>query len=244
MKNLCALLFLALCLSSVAGAQDSGSLFVTTDLDCKWKLDGRPMGMLLVTDSKVVPVAQGEHVIESTSTDGVTTVRMEVAIGEGQKLVDIRLEKLHAHELWMQRAESARKQAEAEAAVDPTWIDPATRLMWTKKDNGSDVDWNQAGQYCFNLKLAGHSDWHLPTIEELRGIYDPSIDIPVVFDNGTAWTVHVKGNLKLTGWHWSSSPSDFPGRPLHLQFGLENPGDGFATGFKFSMRALCVRPSS
>lgn len=29
--------------------------------------------------------------------------------------------------------------------------------MWTKKDNGSDVNWNQANAYCSNLLLADYS---------------------------------------------------------------------------------------
>jgi hypothetical protein len=243
MKNLCILLFLGLRLSSVAEAQDGTSLLVTTDLGCSWKLDGRPMGALLVSDSKVVRVSPGEHVIESASTDGLTTVRTEVEVGDEQRFVEIKLEKKHDQQLWMQRAEAAKKQEEAEAAVNPTWTDPATRLMWTKEDNGSDVDWNQAREYCSNLKLAGYSDWRLPTIDELQGIDDPSVDTPVVFDNGTAWTVHVKGNLKLTGWHWSSSQGNHPGRRMHFHFGVETPDDSFSVGFSFSMRALCVRAS-
>jgi hypothetical protein len=64
-----------------------------------------------------------------------------------------------------------------------------------------------------------------------------------VFDNGTAWNVHVKGNIKLTGWHWSSSQGNLPEKRLLFHFGLEKPDDRFPPGFSFSMRALCVRRS-
>jgi hypothetical protein len=167
MKNICSLLFLflGLCLSSLAGAQTGATLFVATDMRCNWKLDGRPMGLLMADDSKVVPVSPGEHVIEAATTDGVITTRTEVEVGDGQKTVDIQLKKQHEQQLWMQRAETARKQAEADAALNPTWTDPATSLMWAKKDNGSDVDWNQASAYCSTLQIAGYSDWRLPTTE-------------------------------------------------------------------------------
>lgn len=54
-----------------------------------------------------------------------------------------------------------------------TWTDPATGQMWTARDNGRDVNWNEATNYCANLNLGGYSNWRLPRIEELQGIYDP-----------------------------------------------------------------------
>jgi hypothetical protein len=83
--------------------------------------------------------------------------------------------------------------------------------MWSKKDNGSKVNWNQASDYCSKLQLAGYNDWRLPTIEELQGIYDPSVGVRRVFEMGP-FIVHVKGNLDLTGWQWSSTQGDYPGK--------------------------------
>ena len=249
MKKICSLplLFLGLCLSTLAGAQAGVKLLVKTDIDCNWKLDGQPMGLLKADDSKVVPVSPGEHRIRAATTDGVTKIRIEAEVDQGQKMVEIQLKSQHDQQLKRQQAETVRKQAEAEAALHPTWTDPATGLMWAKKDNGSDVTWNQASDYCTKLQLAGYSDWRLPTIEELQGIDDPSISTHVVFDNGTEWNVHVKGNLKLTGWHWSSSQGDYPGKPYQVawsfHFGNETPDNGFPLGFSYSMRALCVRRS-
>ena len=243
MKNICnlPLLFLGLCLSALAEAQAGVTLLVKTDMDCNWKLDGQPMGLLKADDSKVVPVLPGKHLIQAATIDGVVKIRTKVEVDQGQKMVEIQLKSQHDQKLKMQQAETARKQAEAEAALNPTWTDPDTGLMWTKKDNGSDVNWNQASDYCSNLQLAGYSGWRLPTIEELQGIYDPSVRLQAVFDYG-AINVHVKGNLQLTGWDWSSSQGKSSEWAFDFSFDNENRGP-FPLGFSYSSRALCVRRS-
>src|ERR1700761_8028491 len=76
------------------------------------------------------------------------------------------------------------------------WIDPSTRLMWAGKDNGKDLTWKKAVKYCHNLRLAGDSDWRLPSLRELEGIYDKGAKAPGLMGPGgkeTAETWHVKG---------------------------------------------------
>ena len=157
MKNIwrMPLLVLGLCLSTLAGAQTDVTLLVKSDMDCNWKLDGQPMDPLKADNSRVVPVSPGEHLIRAATTDGVTKIRIEAEVDQGQKIVEIQLKDEHDQELKRQQEETLRKQAEADAALHPTWTDPDTGLMWTKKDNGSDVDWNQASDYCSKLQLAG-----------------------------------------------------------------------------------------
>jgi hypothetical protein len=256
MKNICSLplILLGLCLSTLAWAQDSAKLLVTTDMDCNWKLDGQPMDPLKADNSKVIPVSPGAHLIQASSTDGVATIRttinttiptkMDVVMGKFWVAIQLKMQ--HDRHLNMQHAEPATEPARAEAALSPIWTDPATGLMWTRKDNGSDVDWNEASAYCSNLQLAGYKDWRLPTIEELRGIYDPSVSVQTVFDYGVI-NVHVKGNIKLTGWDWSSSQGDAPGKPWQmawqLNFGKDEKPRDFPLQFPYSMRALCVHRS-
>jgi len=84
--------------------------------------------------------------------------------------------------------------------------DPATGLMWSRKDSGILVEVYNRMQYCQNLRLAGYSDWRLPSSDELQGIYDKHTDVG---------GYHVKGNLQLTGDEWGSvhgNPSKFPDR--------------------------------
>ncbi len=178
MRNRCRLSLLAfgLWLPAVAGAQTGVALLVTTDMSCNWKLDGQPMGQLVAGDPKVLVVSEGEHRIEAATADGLATSQTKAAVDQVQRTVDIKLKLEYDHQLKIQKAEAAGEK--------PTWTDPATKLMWTKWDNGSDVDWNQATAYCSRLQLAGYSGWRLPTIEELEGIRDPSINVRTTFDNG------------------------------------------------------------
>jgi hypothetical protein len=53
-----------------------------------------------------------------------------------------------------------------------TWKDNSSGLIWSVKDNGSDMNWSQANNYCRNLALEGNRDWRLPTMKELETIYD------------------------------------------------------------------------
>jgi TonB family protein len=124
-----------------------------------------------------------------------------------------------------------------------TWSDPATGLMWTKEDNGSDVNWGQANSYCYNLqRLGGYSGWRLATIDELLGIYDPNVSIQVILGNGPTANFHVKGNLKLSGWWvWSGSQYN-PGTARGFSFNDGLPSD-FRLGYSNFGRALCVRRS-
>ncbi len=111
------------------------------------------------------------------------------------------------------------------------WTDPDTGLMWTKQDNGTNVNWNQAIAYCSNLRLGGYTDWRLPTIDELQAIYDAN-----------AGDQHVKGNLKLSPnyWHWSSSQASAPGKAWYFQFS-SGSRNSYRIGDSGGDRALCVR---
>jgi hypothetical protein len=267
MKNICSLplLFLGLCLSTLAGAQAAGvqaegtqaegaqvagakvdaTLLVKTDDDCNWKLDEQPMDRLKANGSKVVPISPGEHRIRAATTDGVTKIRIDVEIDQGQRFVEILLKDEHDQELKRQRVEAIRRQAETEAALHPTWTDPDTGLMRAKKDNGKDVSWEQASDYCAKSQLGGFNDWRMPTIEELGGIFDPGVSVESVLDD-VDWILdtRVKGKIYITGGEWSSSPAHDPGSMRIYNFAQlqENEPLSFPLGgFNYSMRALCVR---
>lgn len=94
-----------------------------------------------------------------------------------------------------------------------TITDTKTDLMWTKKDSYADLreclDWNASKSYVSRLNTGGHSNWRLPTIQELKRIYEESKKI----DSGVKalgifgiYDVHLDSVFASGGaiWHWSS----------------------------------------
>jgi len=248
------ILFLGLCIASRAGAQDGVTLLVKTSISCNWKLDGQPMGLLTADRPTVVLVTPGEHLLEASPTDGAATILTKVEIDKAdtlEKTVNIGLKTQTGQQSKMHHAETPKEPAGVDAAQNPTWTDPATGLMWTSNDNGSDVDQPQAAAYCSTLQYAGYSGWRLPTLEELQSIYDPKNSSKKKVVAGIEYEVHVKGDLNLTtGWVWSDRPGDSPGRPYQSAwlFQFFDQASNFDKGkplsnflhFHFHMRALCV----
>jgi hypothetical protein len=122
-------------------------------------------------------------------------------------------------------------------ASDAVWTDPQTGLTWTTQDRES-LHWDDAKSYCQNLRLAGRSDWRLPTIDELRGIDDPSFTGHVKYGD-----VHVNSNIHVTDqFEWSGSfgpPERHDGRtpPFIFAFNYNEAMPGDSTGWN---NALCV----
>ncbi|MEN8190405.1 MAG: DUF1566 domain-containing protein [Thermodesulfobacteriota bacterium] len=50
-------------------------------------------------------------------------------------------------------------------------IDQQTGLMWPLKDNGSDISWPAAHEYCDQFNQGGFDDWRMPTQDELATLY-------------------------------------------------------------------------
>jgi hypothetical protein len=222
----------------VKPAAPSATLLVICDLACNWKLDGKSRGRIGAGDSATVPVSLGQHLVAAATVDGLDKLENEIEIKiVGQTITHIALQPMREARLKADqdaKDKAAREARDKAALAEKAWTDPATGLIWTKTDNGSDVTWQQATDYCRNLRLADHGDWRLPTIDELQGIYDPS----VLVDH---W--HVKGGLQLSGnKHWSSSQGDASGEAW---FYYLSTGARFTLrfGVNYSLRALCVRRS-
>jgi len=62
--------------------------------------------------------------------------------------------------------------------ADGTVTDQTTGLIWKPQVSSERMSWEEAQEYCRNLRQAGQSDWRLPTIRELRSISDDRLAQP------------------------------------------------------------------
>ena len=87
---------------------------------------------------------------------------------------------------------------------DGTVTDTLTNLMWASADNMGDITWHDAKIYCENPPIAGYgySDWRMPTIKELKTLYDRDRS-----KHETHCGLHVRIHPAIAlscAWVWSS----------------------------------------
>jgi len=85
-----------------------------------------------------------------------------------------------------------------------TVLDTKTKLMWAAKDNGVEINWSKAKSYCESYRGGGYTDWRMPTVDELEGLYDASKSRPMACN--TSYKIHVATELiDITCWApWAS----------------------------------------
>lgn len=117
-----------------------------------------------------------------------------------------------------------------------------TGLSWTQRDNGHDIGWNDAQRYCQTLTTAG-GGWRLPSIVELREIYDENLPSKDCTPPGYAnWTCEVHALFSVTSAFYWSGEQNRAGRAWDVSL---DDGKLFASlvdDIAFH-RVLCVRPS-
>lgn len=59
---------------------------------------------------------------------------------------------------------------------DGTVTDNMTGLMWARTDNMGHINWHNAKLYCENIILSRYRNWRMPTIEELKTLFDASLE--------------------------------------------------------------------
>lgn len=85
-----------------------------------------------------------------------------------------------------------------------TVLDTRTNLMWTAKDNESDINWEDARSYCKNYRVGGYTDWRMPTQDELAGLYDAA----KTYKSACGEYIHLTQAIRLTCyWVWASETS-------------------------------------
>ena len=133
--------------------------------------------------------------------------------------------------------EEARVRNRFIANSNGTVLDTQTGLMWAARDNGVNINWANAKSYCENYRGGGYSDWRMPTLNDLAGLYDASKSYKT--DCVDSVDVHLTELIHLTcTWVWTSETRGSDAETAGFLYGrhiLKNRLDHYA------MRALPVR---
>ena len=209
--------------AAAAAAANKGTLVIQVDADCALKIDGSAIQTLRKDEATPVSVMAGEQLIECVSTENPEVrVRQVKAISGGVKSV-----------LVLELAEQLA------ASSDVLKLNGVT---WAKRDNGSDINWSNAKNYCAGLGAG----WELPSSAELQGIYDPSgahaFSWTSPFDNGTYQIKPKSGDFELSSCCFWSKEQNGSGEAWGVDL-----NDGTRASYDVSLtnltRALCVRRS-
>lgn len=107
-----------------------------------------------------------------------------------------------------------------------TVTDTQTGLMWADKDNGSNINWSNAKSYCEGYSGGGKSGWRMPTIEDLRSLYNSGAYGSVIKKaSDCVWASERDGYraayfLFYNGFQgWSHYSLDYYGRALPVRSG-------------------------
>ncbi|MCP4696045.1 MAG: DUF1566 domain-containing protein [Gammaproteobacteria bacterium] len=123
------------------------------------------------------------------------------------------------------------------AATDADRVtDSAIGLVWQRTDDNNLKAWPAAQSYCDNLSLAGHDDWRLPDIDELKRIIDYSYSGNLAFDT-------VLFSNPYSSVYWSAST--YLGGSYDAWIVDFHNGGGMNGGHRTSYHnARCVRAGS
>jgi hypothetical protein len=87
---------------------------------------------------------------------------------------------------------------------DATVTDRHSGLMWATADQGSLMPWGAAQKYAAELETGGYDDWRLPTLEELRELYDPTLPGYIPVCTKTDLRVKVPASIRIScGIAWA-----------------------------------------
>jgi len=121
-------------------------------------------------------------------------------------------------------------------------LDRETGLVWEQTPDGSPRTWEDAVRTCWLRQVGGRAGWHLPTIEELASLVDPTVPTP-----GPALPPgHPFQNVQQNAY-WSATtdvrveflPTQAWEVRFHIPFGV--PGMIGDTGKSSSRFVWCVR---
>ena len=94
---------------------------------------------------------------------------------------------------------------------DDTITDTRQKVMWQKGDNGKEVTFEEAQEYCKTLRLGGYADWRLPNADER----DTAVVVELMMRR------HSRDVYAFFDLYWSSQPTVLIPFNYHPAYGKE-----------------------
>jgi len=66
--------------------------------------------------------------------------------------------------------------------------------MWAARDNGRNVNWASARNYCENYRGGGVTGWRMPTQDELAGLYASGVHKDKIANISLLWAADTRGS--------------------------------------------------
>jgi Protein of unknown function (DUF1566) len=220
------------------------TLLVSVDMDCTLYIDDATEGVALTAwTPKKVPIDRGEHILRWHE-------RKANVIFSTKATIDKPGTQIHEYKIsedvkpWQEKrdAELAQLMERERADIEAAGVVVRGDLMWTVRDNGRDVNWNEAKAYCEACRVGGYSDWRMPTIEELEGLYVKENSYKTR-DGYADYLAHIaKPFVLTTPWQWSSTLQG-SSSAFVFDFNLVGGRSSSDLTYRDLDRVLCVRRS-
>lgn len=119
--------------------------------------------------------------------------------------------------------------------------DKVTGLVWQKSDDDNKKNWNDAWDYCQDLKppeIGAWSDWRLPSVDELMSIVDYGAHFPAI--NSVFWDTE-----PIHYWSADTVPeTTSSARTVNFETGIVGPESKSANWYVRCVRRLSVRDNA
>ncbi len=206
-----------------------------------------PVTPVLASDSTVTQIQQKleERGYDPGPIDGIMGKKTKSAIKKFQSdsglestgaINRVTLDKLDLSKLPVAKSKTSQRDGRFVAYANGTVKDTKTDLMWASKDNGEDINWKDAKRYCENYRGGGYTDWRMPTLDELTGLYDKSESYHAT---QKTYSVYLTKLIELSACcPWASETRDSEAAYFYFHSGLRTWDSQSAS---YHYRALPVR---
>lgn len=143
------------------------------------------------------------------------TVLLEIDDVKGAiAALDKYLEQGQSAKFYKEALDKSNRAEEIEKTQN-VFIDTSTGLMW---EDGVSVikDWDSAIRYCEDSKFYGYSDWRLPNVDTLKGLYSKKASLKNF--NSVYWSSSSYVSNSDSAWYVYFSNGDDYNRNKNLNF--------------------------